>query len=144
MSVDLSVRNPNQSAVRAADALLRANAGMTISLLVAPAVGDSSDAGQVGANAPNFQELPISPVVFRKTSAALQKNGIAQYELLISAAAVDQQVSALELTSADALFHNAAGVLINGTQFVIQAHSISECLGHAYLYRLLVTESLSE
>jgi hypothetical protein len=124
-----------------ADALLRAGGGMTASLLVAPATSDSSDAGQVGVNAPNFQLMPLSPVIFRKTRATMQEGQLALYELLVSASAVEQQVSTLQLASADALFDTAAGVQMNGTTFVIESRSASEALGQVYLYRLLLREA---
>jgi hypothetical protein len=141
MSADLSVRNPNNSALLMADALLRAGGGTTASLLVAPTTSDSSDAGQLGVNPPNFQRMPLSPVIFRKIRVAMQEGQLAQYELLVSASAVEQQVSALQLISADALFDTAAGVEMNGTQFLIESRSVSEALGQVYLYRLLLRES---
>ncbi len=124
-----------------ANALLRATGGLTVFLLVAPAVGDSSDAGQLGINAPGFQQLSLSPAVFRKLSAGVREGQPAQYELLISASAVQQQVSALQIISADALFDTAAGMEINGAQFLIESHSVSESLGQIYLYRLLLREA---
>jgi hypothetical protein len=138
---DLSVRNPNQSLLLMADALLRAAGGAVVSLLVAPATGDSSDAGQVGSNAPNFQQMALSPAIFRQARAAMGEGQLPKYELLVSASAVQQQVSALQLTSADALFDSAAGVMVNGAQYVIEARSASEALGQVYLYRLLLRES---
>ena len=141
MSADLSVRNPNNSPLLMADALLRASGGTTATLLVAPATGDSSDAGQVGVNAPNFQLMPLSPVIFRKTRATMAEGQLPLYELLVSASAVEQQVSALQLSSADALFDTTAGVEVNGEQFVIESRSISEAFGQTYLYRLLLRES---
>lgn len=126
-----------------ADALLRAGGGAIASLLVAPATGDSSDAGQVGVNAPNFQQMPLSPAIFRKIRVVMQEGQLSQYELLVSASAVEKQVSALQLASADALFDAAAGVLINGSQFVIESRSVSEALGQVYLYRLLLREAHS-
>ena len=141
MSADLSVRNPSLSPLLAADALLRAGGGMAVSLLMAPATGDSSDAGQLGINAPNFQQLSLSPAIFRRVRATMQQGQLAQYELLISASAVQQQVSALQLTSADALFDTAAGVEISGAQFAIESRSVSESLGTVYLYRLLLREA---
>jgi hypothetical protein len=141
MSVDLSVRNPNQSPLLMADALLRAGGGIVVSLLVAPATGDGSDAGQIGVDAPNFQQLPLSPALFRKIRVAVQEGQLAQYELLISASAVQQQVSALQLTSADALFDTAAGVVVNDAQFLIESRSVSETFGQVYLYRLLLREA---
>jgi len=141
MSVDFSVRNPNNSALRMADSLLRAGGGIAVSLLVAGVPGDNSDAGQLGINAPNFQQLSLSPAIFRRVRATMQEGQLAQYELLISASAVQQQVSTLQLTSADALFDTTAGVEINGAQFLIETRSVSESLGQVYLYRLLLRET---
>jgi hypothetical protein len=124
-----------------ADALLRASGGMVATLLVTPATGDNSDAGQLGVNSPNFQQMPLSPVIFRRVGATMQEGQLAQFELLVSASAVQQQLSALQLASADALFDTAAGVLIQETQFVIESRSVSEALGQAYLYRLLLREA---
>jgi hypothetical protein len=123
-----------------ADALLRSAGGTTASLLVAPTTGDGGDAGQVGASAPNFQQMPLSPVIFRRVRATMKDGQLPEYELLVSASAVAQQVSALQLASAEALFDSAAGVLINGAQFVIETRSASEALGQVYLYRLLLRE----
>src|SRR5215470_2209419 len=141
MSVDFSVRNPNNSALRMADSLLRAGGGIAVSLLVAAVPGDNSDAGQLGINASNFQQLSLSPAIFRRVRATMQEGQRAQYELLISASAVRQQVSTLQLTSADALFDTTAGVEINGAQFLIEARSVSESMGQVYLYRLLLRET---
>lgn len=123
-----------------ADALLRAGGGMTIFLLVAPVTADSSDAGQLGIHTPDFQRLPLSPAVFRKVRAAMQENQPAQYELLVSASAVQQQVSASQLTGADALFDTAGGVEVNDAQFLIESRSVSESLDLVYMYRLLLRE----
>ncbi|QNI31613.1 hypothetical protein H7849_21505 [Alloacidobacterium dinghuense] len=143
MSADLSVRNPNSSALLMADALLRAGGGIAVSLFVAPATVDSSDAGQVGIDIPNFQQLSLSPAIFRRVRATMQEGQQARYELLISASAVQQQVSTLQLTSADALFDTAAGIEINGAQFLVESRSVSQSLGQVYLYRLLLRESHS-
>ena len=62
----------------------------------------------------------------------------ATYELLVSASAVQQQVTALQLNSADALFQMAAGVLVSGGLLQIEAWSSSQSLGQAFLYRLLL------
>lgn len=126
-----------------ADALLRAGGGIAVSLFVAPATVDSSDAGQVGIDIPNFQQLSLSPAIFRRVRATMQEGQQARYELLISASAVQQQVSTLQLTSADALFDTAAGIEINGAQFLVESRSVSQSLGQVYLYRLLLRESHS-
>jgi len=48
MSADTSTQNFNDHAQRMANALLRANGGTTASILMPPATGDTTDAGQLG------------------------------------------------------------------------------------------------
>ena len=64
-----------------------------------------------------------------------------KYELLVSADAVAAQVTQLQLSSAQALFAMASGVVVDGRLFLIEAVSASESQGQAYLYRLLLQES---
>ncbi len=138
MSIDTSVRNPNANGQRLADAMLRATAGISATLLVPPAIGDSTDAGQLGLNAPEFQQLTLAPAVMRRTRATMGEGQEPKYELLLSASAVQQQVSTLQLNSADALFLMAAGVLVGGSLLQIESWSNSQVLGQACLYRLLL------
>jgi hypothetical protein len=138
---DQSTQNPTSYAQQMATALLRANGGTTANLLMPPATADTSDAGQLGIDAPNFQALPLSPVVFRKVRATMTEGGAARYELLIAAASVDAAVGNLDLASADALFAMAAGVVVGGKLFLIEAHAVSENLGEVYMYRLALRES---
>jgi hypothetical protein len=135
---DWSVRNQNGSGQAIADALLRATGGYTAVLLVPPAVGDTSDAGQIGINAPNFQSLPISPVAFRKLRPTMTEDEQARYELLVSASAVVQQVSLLQLSSADALFTQVAGVVVAGLNLLVEEWASSTVLGEPLVYRLLL------
>jgi len=144
MAGDLSAQNTNGAARRFATALLRANGGTTASLQMPPLTGDSTDAAQLGLNAPNFQLLPLSPVAFRRARITLQEGEQQKYELLISAEAVAAQVSQLELTSADLLFSMAAGVVVAGKLFLIEATYVSESQGEVYLYRLLLREARGE
>src|ERR1700723_698831 len=122
-------------------ALLRANGGATACLQMPPLQGDATDAGQLGLDAPGFLSLPLSPVVFRKARVAMEDGQLPQYELLVSADAVAAQVSQLQLSCAQALFAMASGVVVAGHLFVIEAMSVSEAQGAAYLYRLLLRES---
>jgi hypothetical protein len=144
MSADLSTQNPNDNAQRMANALLRANGGTTASLQMPPATGDATDATQLGINAPNFQSLALSPAVFRRVRATIAEGQPAKYELLISALAVQTQISALQLSSADSLFSMAAGMVVAGKLFLIESASASESLGAVYMYRLLLRESAAE
>jgi hypothetical protein len=101
-----------------------------------PATGDGTDAGQLGIDSPQLQQLPLAPAVFRRTRPTMTEGEKPKYELLISASAVQQQVSTLQLASADGLFSMAAGVLVGGSLFQIESWSNSEVLGQACLYRI--------
>jgi hypothetical protein len=141
---DLSTQNPTSYSLRMASALLRANGGTTANLLMPPATGDAADTGQLGIDAPNFQSLPLSPAVFRKLRATMKEGDATKYELLIAAAAVQAAVGNLQLSSADTLFAMAAGVVIDGKLFLIEAKAVSENLGKVYMHRLLLRESTAE
>lgn len=143
MSADFSTQNLDGHAFRLADALLRSGGGTTAYLQMPPATGDTTDAGQLGLVAPNFQSLPLSPVVFRRVRATMTEGQPAKYELLISGAAVAAAVGAMQIASADLLFQMAAGVAVSGELFLIEAVSLSECMGAVYVYRLLLRESAS-
>jgi hypothetical protein len=138
---DLSTPNACGLAQRVATALLRAGGGTTASLRMPPLQGDSTDAGQIGLNAPGFLSLPLAPVVFRKARPAMESGEFPKYELLVSADAVAAQVTKLQLSSAEALFAMSAGIVVAGKLFLIEAVSLSESQGLAYLYRLLLQEA---
>jgi hypothetical protein len=138
---DLSTQIPSGMAQRVAAALLRANGGTTACLQMPPLHGDASDAGQIGLDAPGFLSLPLSPVVFRKWRATMQEGELPKYELLVSADAVQAQVAQQQLSSAQCLFVMAAGVMIAGRLFLIEAFSAAETQGQPCLYRLLLRES---
>ena len=144
MSWDTSTQNFDDHALRTANALLRAKGGTVASLQMPPATGDTTDAGQLGLKAPNFQSLPLSPAVFRRLRATLREGEPARYELLISGAAVQAAVTDLQLSSADTLFSMASGVAVGGKLFLIVAVAVSESMGAVYMYRLLLRESASE
>jgi hypothetical protein len=133
---DLSVRNANGSAQTAADALLRATGGSTAVFLVAPAQGDTSDAGQLGIDVPDFQSLVISPVLLQRVARVMQENQRAKYELLVSATAMAQQLSVLQLSSVDALLSMTAEIQVGGLTLLLEAWSCSVSLGRPVYYRL--------
>lgn len=143
MSRNPNVLNPDNCALRSADALLRSNGGAAAFLQMPPAVGDSTDAGQLGLDTPNFQQLPLAPAVFRKLRATMVEGEPAKYELLVSGAAVQAAVGTMQIASADLLFQMAAGVAVAGDLFFIESVSFSEYLGTAFLYRLLLRQSAS-
>ena len=117
---------------------MRATSGATATLLYPPAIGNTTDAGQLGLDSPGYQLLPLAPVVFRKLRATLKEGDQPKYELLISASAVLPWVGALALNSVDSLLSAAAGINVAGESFYIESWAASESLGQAYLYRLLL------
>lgn len=141
---DLSTQNPTSFAQTMATSLLRANGGATAQLLMPPATADTADAGQLGIDTPNFQLLPLSPVVFRKLRATMKEGDATKYELLVSAQTVEAAIGALNLSSADGLFAMAAGVVVDGELFLIEASAVSQNLGEACLYRLLLRASTAQ
>ncbi len=121
-----------------ADTLLRAGGGSTATLLISPVQGDTADAGQIGLDAPGFQALAIGPVSFRRTRPVMSAGTGVKYELLLSATAVEQQISVLQLNSAEALFGMVAGVQIAGLVLELEQWAATAQMGEPVLYRLVL------
>jgi hypothetical protein len=123
-----------------ADALLRSLTGTTALLRVTGANTDSSQS-EVGLVATTFAEVVVSPVVMRKLRPTWQENGESKWELLISATGIEQQVKALDLASARALFAMTLAVTVAGQDYLIESIAANEAFGQVYLYRLLLREA---
>ena len=136
---DTAPRNPRGAPQMLADALLRSAAGAT-ALLRVTGVNTDSNMSEVGLVATGFAEVPVSPVVMRKLRPAWQEGGESKWELLVSATGVEQQVNALDLASAQALFSLTLAVTVAGQDYVIQSVASNEAFGQVYLYRLLLRE----
>lgn len=143
MSGEITKLNPDSHAFRTADALLRCSGGTAAYLQIPVQPGDAADTGQLGIDAPTFQSLPISPVVMRQMRRIMAEGAPQKYELLVSGSAVAAAVGEQQVASAELLFQMAAGVAVAGEMFLIESVSISECMGSAYMYRLLLRESAS-
>jgi hypothetical protein len=120
-----------------ADALLRSVAGTSAQLRV---TGSNPDTNmfELGLVATTFSKVVVSPVVMRKLRPSWQKGGEVQWELLISATGVEQQVKALDLTSAQSLFAMTLTVTVAGQDYLIDSVASNEAFGEIYLYRLLL------
>jgi hypothetical protein len=123
-----------------ADALLRSAAGTTALLRVTTASTDTS-MSEVGLVATTFAEVPVSPVLMRKLRPTWQEGGESKWELLVSATSVAQQVNALDLVSAQALFAMTLAVTVAGQDYLIESIASNEAFGQVYLYRLLLREA---
>ncbi len=140
---DTVSRNPRGAPQMLADALLRNAAGATALLQV---TGTNTDTTQyeVGLVATAFAEVPVSPVVMRKIQPDMKEGGQTKWELLVSATGVEQQVNALNLASAQALFAMTLAVTVGGQNYLIEAISSNEAFGQVYLYRLLLREARTQ
>jgi len=137
---DTAPRNPTYLPQMLANALLRSVAGTTALLRV---TGSSTDTNmsELGLTATTFGDVPVSPVVLRKLRPQWKEGGESQWELLVSATGVEQQVLALDLASAQALFAMTLLVTVAGQDYLIESIASSEAFGQIYLYRLLLREA---
>ncbi len=123
-----------------ADALLRSVAGTT-ALLRVTGTNTTTSQSEVGLVATTFAEVVVSPVVMRKLRPTWKADGESQWELLLSATGVEQQVTALDFVSAQALFAMTLAVTVAGQDYLIESVASNEAFGQVYLYRLLLREA---
>ena len=123
-----------------ADALLRSVTGTTAHLRVTGANTTNSQS-EVGLVATTFAEVAISPVVMRKLRPNWKEKGESAWELLVSATGVEQQVNALDIESAQALFAMTLTVTVAGQDYLIETIGANEAFGQVYMYRLLLREA---
>lgn len=134
---DLSVRPKQRGWQRVADTLLRSLGG-SVALLRMPLAATNAIGEELGAPSAGFADLPVGPAAFRKVRVIVSDGDQAKYELLLSATAVEAQVSDLGLGSAEVLFATALGVTVVNDFFVIEGVSFTSAAGLASLYRLLL------
>jgi hypothetical protein len=140
---DTSPRGPISAAQLLADALLRSLTGTTAHLRVTNANAVSSQS-ELGLVTTTFVNVNISPVVMRKLRPNWSEAGGAQWELLVSATSVEQQVSTMELPSAFSLFELTLAVTIAGQSYLVESFTSNEAFGRVYLYRLLLREAKTQ
>ncbi|MGA9718229.1 MAG: hypothetical protein WBQ79_08100 [Acidobacteriaceae bacterium] len=125
------------------DALLRSLGG-SVALLRMPVAASSAIGEQLGAPTAGFADLPLSPAAFRKVRVTVTDGNQAKYELLISASAVEAQVSQLGLTSAEVLFAMGLGITVGKEFFLIEGVSFTSAAGLACVYRVLLREAATQ
>lgn len=123
-----------------ADALLRSMTGTTALLRVTGTNTDTS-MSEVGLVATTFAEVTVSPVIMRKLRPIWHEGGESKWELFVSATGVEQQVSSLDLPSAQSLFAMTLAVTVAGQDYLIESIASNEAFGQVYLYRLLLREA---
>ena len=137
---DTAPRNPVGAPQMLADALLRSLAGTT-ALLRVTATSTDTNMSEVGLVSTAFAEVVVSPAAMRKLRPTWQESGESKWELLVSATSVEQQVSALDLSSAQSLFAMTLAVTVAGQDYLIESIASNEAFGQVYLYRLLLREA---
>jgi hypothetical protein len=140
---DTSARGPASAAQLLADALLRSLTG-TSALLCVTNTNAVSGQSELGLVTTAFANVSVSPVVMRKMRPSWQEAGGAQWELLVSATSVEQQVGAMELPSAFALFELTLAVAVAGQNYLLESFTSNEAFGQVYLYRLLLREAKTQ
>lgn len=137
---DTAPRNPTGAPQMLADALLRSAGGATALFRVTGANTDSSML-EMGLVATTFEEVAVSPALMRKLRPTLREGDQSKWELLVSATSVEQQVNALDLVSAQALFAMTLAVTMAGQDYLIESIASNEAFGQVYLYRVLLREA---
>jgi hypothetical protein len=128
---------------RAADVLLWHANGRTVMLRM-PASAVAGNVGeQLGLATPEFQDVPLGPVAFRRSRAKIVEGKATQTELLVSATAVKALLGDDNFASAGAMFAAAVGVLVDQVLMTIVSASEIEAGGTACGYRLLLREPVA-
>jgi len=136
--------NATGAAARAADTLLRSVGGRRVLLRMPSPAAASDVTEQLGIATPEFQDIPLDPVVFRKARAVVTGSRPAKWELLVSATAVKRIVGSLAYASASVLFENASGVLAGDELFEILSATEEQVFDQPYVYRLVLYAPLAQ
>ena len=137
---DTAPRNSVGAPQMLADALLR-SVGGTSALLRVAGPSAESNMSEVGLVATTFAEVVISPVVMRRLKPTWREGDESQWELFVSATSVEQQVSSLNLASAQSLFAMTLAVTVAGQDYLIESIASNQAFGQVYLYRLLLRDA---
>src|SRR5580704_17775555 len=117
---DTAPRNPVGAPQRLADALLRSVTG-TQALLRVTGTNLDTNQSEVGLVATTLSDVVVSPVVMRKLRPSWKEGGASQWELLVSATGIQQQLSAMDLPSAQALFAMTLALTVAGQDYLIES-----------------------
>jgi len=127
-----------------ADTLLRSTSSRSVLLRIpAPAIaGDTAE--QLGLAVPQFQDVELSPVIFRTAAARTAPGNAARRDLLVSASAVEKLTGSQDFASVAALFASAFGVLVDQSLLAIASATELEAGGTICGYRLELRESAAD
>lgn len=97
------------------------------------ASGDVTE--QLGLAVPEFQDVPLGPVVYRKSRATVSTAGVVKAELMVPAAAAEKLAGG-GYSAVETLFQSAFGVLVDGVLMEILSVTPAAMGDEAYLYRI--------
>ncbi len=127
-----------QHLARAAETMLRALGGESVSLLFPLPVGAPGNAAELGLSPAAAEQVTLAPAIVRALPP--DKTGRVRRELLLPASAVAEQLERRAAASAEALFQSALGVLHQGRLLHIESVTPEFFGGSAYLYRVVAVE----
>jgi hypothetical protein len=137
---DTAPRTSVGAAQMLADALLRTLSGTSAHLRIT-GVNQDTNMSELGLVSTTFAEVSIGPVAMRKLRPTWQTGGQSKWELLVSATSIQQQVTALNLSSAQSLFSLTLAISIAEQDYLLETVASNEAFGQVYLYRLLLREA---
>lgn len=124
------------SMARAAEVFLRSLGGGAV-LLRLP-VGSQPGSADLGLASPLIEDVALEPAVVRALPAG-QTAAAPRVEILLSAAAVQEQVERRGYPSADELFAAALGLVVAGKLWRIAGVTSDTYAGSTYLYHVTAT-----
>jgi hypothetical protein len=125
--------------LRAADAMLQALGGETVSLLLPAAATAGDSAGQLGLLDPGVQEVVISPVVVHNLSVG-SLGPRRRIEFTLPGSAIASQLPGLGIGTAEELFNSVLGLMYGTDLFHIEAVVPENFAGTACLYVVTAVE----
>lgn len=128
---------------RVAATLLRAAGGRSVMLRLPAAATPGDATEQLGLAAPAFQDVELSPVVYRRVRTVATKGMGVRREMLASAETVEAAAGVLGGSAANVLFADAAGVVVDGVLMEVESVTASEVFGVPYLYRVVLREPVA-
>ena len=132
-----------EAARRAMDVLLRGSSARSVMLRIPAPATPGDPAEQLGLATPQFQDIELTPVVFRNTAAKTADGKATRRELLVSATAVEALTGSQNFASATELFASAFGILADDALLAIVSATEIEAGGHICGYRLGLRETAS-
>ena len=125
--------------LRAADAMVKALGGETVSLLLPASAIASDAAGQLGLVDPGVQELAISPVVMREMTTG-NVGPRRRIEFTLPASAISNQLAPLGMATSKDLFDAVIGLTYGNDLFHVETVVPESYGGTVCFYVLTVVE----